>query len=352
MLEKEAKSIAERYDWDKSASGEQGVLAGQVDQSTLACRRTQVEAIKEKCRQFEVLSVNSAALQEEQERELAPENERERQVERPPALDPATHSLHPHIREFFETGTLDRSSSAVLPAFQKLLSTRAAALMEKDAWPKDLLITADFARTVQLRGNHLSDDHLRPVHWVASSRASANLLLLVLSPFEANEAIPLVQKHERVTLHVYNPTTSGSMLFMDGLSFITIPAPPLSLPYSPVIRQLNIFAGQLYLKTFDEYVALCRFLGLLFELPKTDIRVSADGFVDPPHRAQYDQVMARECPFTRSPIPFIRHLIAYRRKGLGYEKSHMGAIISGRLLKAKDFPELLEDMDVDGGISL
>ncbi|KAG4442172.1 hypothetical protein IFR05_002330 [Cadophora sp. M221] len=40
--------------------------------------------LKDECEEFEVLAFGSAILQEEQERELAPEIEQERQVERPP----------------------------------------------------------------------------------------------------------------------------------------------------------------------------------------------------------------------------------------------------------------------------
>lgn len=334
MLEKEAQTITERYGWDTSDRALFDHAEG-----TPATQKDQIKMIKEKCQQFEIVSVKSAVLQEEQERELSPENERERQVQRPPGLDPAPHKLHRDVKEFMVSGKLKLSSNAFQPAFDTLCSTTAATIFERDAWPKDVLVTADYARTVKQDMERKIDSYLRPVHWVASSTANDKIVLVILSPYEANLAIPLIRQNSCVFLHVYNPRTSGSMRPTDDLTLCAIPATKTPVRDSPEVMQLNLFAGQVYLKTYEEYVALCRFLGLCFKPPQAKVKVFGDGFVDPANREKYDAYMAQQCPFSESPVPLVRALIGYRRKGLGFEKSYMGAILNGELLTRDKFDD-------------
>lgn len=346
MHEKEAQTIVERYDWEKSTSDER-VLFNHGNDNALSRRQEQVDAIREKCGQFEIMSLNSAQLQEEQERELSPENEREQQVHRPPALDPAPHTMHRDVKNFLTSGTLNLRSDAFKPAFDTLRLTSAAPSLEGNAWPKGVLVTADFARTVEASEQHPLDLYQRPVNWVV--RSSQERGLVVLSPYEANEALPLILKYKRVSLHVYSACTSGTMRPIDGLEFYAIPSIQSPIPYGSETMLLNIFAGQLYFKDFDEYVDLCRFLGLCYEPPTVNVRVLGDGFVHPSDRAQYDAIMAQECPFSKSPVPLVQELIGYRRKGLGYARSHMGAILNGERLTRETFgePEVKVEDDND-----
>ena len=83
-------------------------------------REKQLADIRAKCREFGIASFRTAALQEEQERELSPENEREQQVELPLAATPCNHSVYQDIRRLITYGVLERSSSAFRPAFQTL----------------------------------------------------------------------------------------------------------------------------------------------------------------------------------------------------------------------------------------
>ena len=50
--------------------------------------------ITKRCQEFNALKLGAAALSGEQDRELVPEIEGERQIERPPRLDPASHRVH------------------------------------------------------------------------------------------------------------------------------------------------------------------------------------------------------------------------------------------------------------------
>lgn len=82
LLEVEAQSLQDRYGFEGRRSEEQ-VLLHNGREKPLSKRKMQLEAIRAKSREFELTSFNNATLREEQERELSPENEQERQVERP-----------------------------------------------------------------------------------------------------------------------------------------------------------------------------------------------------------------------------------------------------------------------------
>jgi len=79
--------------------------------------------ISERCREFENLDLASSTLQEEQERELAPEIEREREIQRRPPVAPRPHIVHPDICTFVTTGFLPESSPAFKLALQTLKVT-------------------------------------------------------------------------------------------------------------------------------------------------------------------------------------------------------------------------------------
>ena len=163
LLEVEAQSLQDRYGLGNRRSEEQVLLHNGRDKS-LSKRKTQLNAIRAKCQEFELASFNNATLREEQERELSPENEQERQVERPSALPPCFHSVHREVKSFVRHGILDRDSDAFQPAFVLFGGTSARECLEAEAWVGHLLVTADFARTVHASEKQHLDSFLRPVH--------------------------------------------------------------------------------------------------------------------------------------------------------------------------------------------
>ena len=101
--------------------------------------------------------------------------------------------------------------------------------------------------------------------------------------------------------------------------------------------QLNLFTGQLYLRSYKEYLSVCQFLGLCFCPLYTQIQVACNGFLSSTSRPEFDEVMVEECPFTISPIGFLRMLMAFRRKGQNFQKSHLDRILNGELLVREQF---------------
>ena len=82
FLEPESQTLENRY---RPGHGDSPTMHPSPD------RNRNLSLISERCREFDVLKFASSTLQEEQERELAPEIERKRQVQRPLEATPERH---------------------------------------------------------------------------------------------------------------------------------------------------------------------------------------------------------------------------------------------------------------------
>jgi hypothetical protein len=303
----------------------------------------------ERCREFESINFQSTQLQEEQERQLAPEVEQERQVQRPPSAMPEDHSVHPDLRSFATTGILEEGSNAFMPAFQALDNTSAAKYLNVSEFAKysdvpelssGLLVTSDFARTVRVPESPSStmDDYQRPVQWVltgtAPSSAGQNRKtvkhMIVISPYEANELHSEIMKSKDVTMHLYAPRRNQIFSALDNLDLYPIPRADSALLDIPtaVRIQLNLFAGQLYISSFDEYREICDYLGIAYYTVPDGLAVAADGFIVAPDKAN----------FTKSLLRFLKVLMSQIRKdGQEIDKMHVGKLLDGKLLTIDDF---------------
>lgn len=297
-----------------------------------------ITKIVSRCRDFEAMNFGAATLSEEQERELAPEIEEERQIERPPRLDAHPHTVHPDLHNLVANGKFV-NSKAWIPAFQALSTTSAGKLINLKQFPQDLLVTVDFMYTVKVppgstRASFISDSYQRPVQFVLSVPdphcKNAVSKLIIISPHEANKLLPSIRISKKVTLHLFAARTNMSFSSLDKLTLYNVghSFSPGSISRS-LIMQLNLFAGSLYLRSLAEYHELCDFLGLLQGKAEDDQQVYADGFIDPP---------AGKWDLQTSSVPFLRVLLMkIRREGEGVEKTHMGKVLSGVALEKSDF---------------
>ncbi|KAH7922509.1 hypothetical protein BV22DRAFT_1131369 [Leucogyrophana mollusca] len=293
--------------------------------------------IQERCAQLGVTALLDTQMDEEQEREIVHEVERENQVQRPAPAPPATHRVDPQVRDFVRHGKISIGSAVFTPAFHTLDST-STPFLERNAWSQDLLVTRDFSTTVQCNSEDKYDDYLRPVNWIISSTTGSQpprRLAVILSPFEVNALLEDIRSSKHVHLHIYTPRVTQAMRSCDDLRLHSIP--PLPGAWSPpelLIPQLNLFAGQLYLPNYPTYLELCRFLGVYArDLEHEDEMVDSDGFIAPQRRPQ----AAAMSPFQESPVPSLKGLIAMRRKGMEFLRTHLGRVLQGRLLT--DGPE-------------
>ena len=290
--------------------------------------------IRQRCDELGVLSLRDVSMDEEQEREVIHEAERERQVERPPRVPPATHSIHQAVVDFVKTGVVPTITNTFNPAFQTLEVT-SAATNEAHIWSPYILATMDFQRTVGSLGK--SDDYLRPVQWIVSGKVAHNEVLVILSPYEANHLLPDIRSSDKVHLHLYTPRITKSMSPCDDLGLYSIPAVPADwTPPSSLMDQLNVFAGQLYLKDYETYIWLCRFLSVYARdlQDEEDIEVGCDGFISPDNRPSHLQSAHA---FQTSPLDSLKRLMGIRRKGMRFAPTHMGKLLDGWLLSGDDF---------------
>ena len=299
--------------------------------------------IRQRCIDLGVQSLYSVNVNEEQERELIHEARREQKVGRPPRVSPAKHSINRDVVDFVKTGIIPTrfkvfrtQFKSFKPAFDTLDAT-SAATDEAYIWSQSVLATTDFEQTVEVSGR--MDDYLRPVQWIVSAKRGSNYVLVILSPHEVNSLLPDIRSSKKVHLHLYTPRIAKSIKPCDDLALYSIPTVTRGwAPSSSFMDQLNVFSGQLYLKDYETYVRLCRFLCVYTSdlQGEEGIEVERDGFILPRNRQKYSQAMIAHT-FQSSPINALRVLMDLRSKGVDYTLTHMGKLLYGRLLSEDDF---------------
>jgi hypothetical protein len=307
--------------------------------SEIPAMRAQLDALG-------ITSLDDPRTDEEQEREVRHEVERERQIERPKKASPRDHHLHADVQYFAKHGTVPQASKAFLPMMHAVPSDAA----DKSLWSRSLLVTVDFTRTVSgVSGAKLSS-YMRPVHWLASGQAhDGSMVFVALSPFEVNELLPVIRKSRAISLHVYSARAVQSMQPLSNLQFYSIPSPPVPSRTPPIAiqSQLELFAGSLYLHDYPTYLELCAFLGVytresasLYE--DRELRRSSDGFIPPEARRDTGALrLALHAfggrSFQSSPVQALKQLVSLRRQGIDFLRTHWGQILHGRQLTQDDF---------------
>jgi len=272
-------------------------------------------------------------MTEEQEREVNHEVDPAHVVERPPQVQPAEHMIHADIRDFVETGKLPESPTYISPLLVPI--NMARALDQTIEWSPTPLASADFTTVTDDSDGVALTDFLRPVNWILSSGSGKDSIVIVISPYEANELLPIIRKTNKVRLHIYAPRVTFSMRSFSDLTFHSIPnslAEPWSAP-AHVRTELNLFAGQLFFDNKAEYERVCVLLGLSRAHPGAE-KVELDGFVLPAYRT------GKSSPFAKSRIPILKKLIELRQKGKGYHRTHLGQILSGKPLSEEALLDL------------
>ncbi|KAI4522715.1 hypothetical protein K525DRAFT_268624 [Schizophyllum commune Loenen D] len=302
-------------------------------------------AIWERCNRFGFKVSDDSRLQEEQERELAHEKEQEREVQHAQPATPLPHATDPALMALVATGRMPTQ-----PAFRTLRECLAFTSVEalipnvSSTFFQDtrmIAATSDFAETIELSAHspHDKDAFLRSVQWIVSIDKDPNTLLLI-SPHEANEILPRVRQSKDVHLHLYAPRVTRETRSFDNLTFFTVPSSDASTfrpPAEQIRHELNLFAGNLFVREMGAYRSLCHFLGLhLGKLPEgREGTVDHDGFVSSAIiRAELSMPSSQ---IHHSPVSVLRSLISLRRKGQGFLLTHLGRMLYGNILAAEDF---------------
>lgn len=220
FFEKEAEMIEDRYCPHSQKSN------ANVDLAPGSSKR--LRDIRDRCLEVGAPEIDEAKLQEEQERELAPEAEEEREIERPAAEKAAKHEVHEDLLNFVSLGELPAQPSNLCPAFRSLRQTGAAKDLDVNMFPGDILVTPDFCRTIQKpnTGAFLCDAYQRPVQWLLSSQPRDWKTVIIISPYEANELLPKIRESGNVTLHLYCARPSQEMRSLDSQDLYPVPSSP------------------------------------------------------------------------------------------------------------------------------
>ncbi|KAL8995723.1 MAG: hypothetical protein Q9188_006743 [Gyalolechia gomerana] len=257
--------------------------------------------------QIDLQATRGARMHEEHEREVAQEVEQETQVERPPGATPEHCTVDYNICAFIHSGTMSRviPFAQVCPSI--LHQSSAAALLKgrMRVW-SHLRVSRDFIKAVKHDKESSSDDFVRPVHWLLVSTDPAVQNILLVSQYEVNQLFDEIHEpNSRVALVCYEPRVTRSMLSLDVSMSHPLPkAKEAWEGLSAEVRQeLHLFAGQLYFTTYEEYERFTKTL--------------------PTEQA--------------APLSFVKEWIGIRRKGQNYLQTHVGQVVSGRVLHKEMF---------------
>lgn len=321
FLEEEGQSLRERYLPQKGLADLSSLTEGLNDSAA--------KVFKSRCEEFGLETLRTCSLQEEQERELAPETQHERQVEKVPALKPDTHSVNRLLQEWIAYGSFPESSTAfrtvMKPAFQSLNKTSAAVHFDVKEFPETVWVSMDFAHTVKgaFGGKNYSDSYQRPVQWVlVGKNEDGASRMVVISPFEAQHFLPLIEESEHVALHLYAPRVNLGFQPLDDLQLYSVGKKVVEEIPRDIITFLNLFAGQLYLSSYDDYKLVCDLLCLAWD------------------RLDDDAVggSRSQCGFTKSPATFLKELSEKVRQDCGtIDKTDIARVIEGVRLGEGDF---------------
>jgi len=209
-LQPESKTLEEMYE---PVSGAKHAWPGP--------RINDIPSLRERLERYEVTQLTDMRKAEEQEREVSREVDMERSANPHIPKDlPAKHIIHDDIRDFISTGIISRHSTAVIPLLTPTRIDHALNSMQK--WSPTPLATKDFAITTKTSRITDLTDYLRPVNWVLSSGSGSDSIIIVISPYEANELLPMIRKGDKVRLHIYAARVTASMRSFSGLTFYTI----------------------------------------------------------------------------------------------------------------------------------
>ncbi|KAJ6790435.1 hypothetical protein PWT90_03013 [Aphanocladium album] len=344
------KSYAPRPLKDSEPDAVQHMLGGETDdqpEATFYDRHSSfINKLNERCNKFGCLETTCDNVDETCEREVAPEVEDEKQVSKPPKPEAAKSDGNQELLDFIKTGRVyQRGTRLETPAESLQRTTLAGMSGLKDLFG-NLLVTLDFSKS--LEDSESADSYQKPVANILHVRQrnmddGGEPPILILSQYDVDTHWKELQRSKLISLQMYSPKVTLEAARGENMFWIFPKEPGYSYAHSTRTQiALDLFAGQLYFASYEEYVKVSSFLGLAHFDETAGIEVEADGFIPPLERRKIpawhrgpDQLWDT---FERSPVPLLKHfLTVIRNHGAGIEHTHMGQVLDGERLGEKEF---------------
>jgi hypothetical protein len=308
------------------------------------------QILRDRWREIDSAQLGELTMAEEQEREVSIEVQQQETIEQPPPVKPRKPAVLAEIRYFVKNGKVDPTKFRASKDFSRLNVYPVSVMLDRTSavsnegvkvWdPKNLYVTREFVESVEIPKTARIDPYLRPIHWILSSTAGSDIL--ILSPFEVNELWENISVSSVVRLHLYAPRFSQTAKDISKLDYYVLGGAEnrkKSWPSVEVVRNINLLAGSLYLSSIEEYHNLLKYLGVLSRMESNlhgpGWTVGSDGFADTAARSVLK--WNAHCPFKQSPIPFLKTLNSIWLKGEDFSSSHIGYITSSKPLEARHF---------------
>ncbi|KAH8801966.1 hypothetical protein DL96DRAFT_1475929 [Flagelloscypha sp. PMI_526] len=288
-------------------------------------------------------TIHSSNMDEEQEREVTHEVEAEPEISPPAPLIPVEPFFNRALIRLVCNGELSRDSFLSVDRYLQIhfgQQWSECKQLSRNVFHQDFLVSIDFTRTIK---DGWPAEFMQPVRWILLYYPTNSLdgpVLIVLSQFEANSLLPYMNQFRRCKLHSFVAAVSPAVKPFDEFNFFPIPADAntFSTPLpQKLITQLNLFAGQLYPRSYQHYLLIAQFLG--FDITRR-CRSMPDGFVPPASRFQNPSLM-RDCAFTKSPLPFLKQLFSLRRKSQRFHDTPVGILLSGWFMSEEEFGKVV-----------
>lgn len=288
----------------------------------------------------------SHILDEEQEKELEYELEEQREVKRPGKANAVMPQSNKVLEDFLRHGMtnckywsklLNEKLIVHLPNALEKTTIWSGLSKNETKWGNDIYATTDFVSVINTQ-KVKADEFLRPVWWIVSANSSdenQKSILLLLSPFEVNEFLPIFREKSSTTLRMYSPRQK-----LDPNINTMINCKALQLPFDShtsnveglVESQLSVFAGTIYFENKMQLENYCTFLGIIpspynekYQQAFDQGHISLNGFVRSQFRGICDEIK-NGCPFKKNPDKLVCEIIE-RRHGFLPNNSHVSKIV-------------------------
>ena len=272
------------------------------------CRQMQDPHVQRLLSDWDSLKIGSpldAVMQEEHQREVMQEVEQQVHVERPGLMVPAKPKINKHLKKYVEEGT--KSMLTKFGGVHETVVLKSSAGKELLGpciiWPH-LKVSSGFEDVVLQWDYGHNNSIIRPANWIlVNSDPAIEADLLLISQHEAGQVFDIATAVDaKVRLFSYEPRVSRGSPTRDPQAIVLsneIVDEWSSLVPSHVSRELQSFAGQLYLPSYEEYLAF---------------RSEMSGY-----------------------LRFYKEWLEIRCRGEDFTHTHMGRIVEGRILQESDF---------------